>query len=251
VLIEPFTVIAQIVNFLILVFLLRRFLYGPIVKMMNERRERIEADLTAAERKRQEARAEIETYQRKNEELDAQREELLDQAKQAADSERHRLLTAAREEAETSRARWRQALEEEKETFLLDLRRRIGEHSYRVMRRALTDLADAELEERITAVFLRRLSELSDKEKDLLLENSNSGKGSLAVHTAFELPDAARKEIAAQLSWLSDNGRNLQFSLNPDLIGGLELQAAGHKVAWSLDSYLDELEEEMRKELVV
>lgn len=250
-LIDWFTVIAQIINFLILVFLLRRFLYGPIVKMMNERRERIESDITAAERKRQEAREEISLYRRKNEELDAQREELLDQAKQAADTERRRLLAEAREEVETARTRWQQALEEEKETFLLDLRRRIGEHSYRVMRQALTDLADAELEEKITAVFLRRIADLPDKERNLLLEDADSDKSSLAVLTAFELPDAVRQEITAQLSWLASDGRDLQFNLNPDLIAGLELQAAGHKVAWSLDSYLDELEEEMREELVV
>ena len=239
-LIDWFTVVAQIINFLILVFLLRRFLYRPIVTMMANRRERIEADLAAAERKREEAREEIETYRSKNEELDEQRQSLLQEAKEAADSERLRLLSEAREEVEKARNRWQQALDEEKEAFLLDLRQHVGEHSYQVMRRALVDLADTELEERITAVFLRRLTELDADERQLLQQASGAN---WTIQSAFELPPERRDEIRRQLAEALDYEGDLQFHRNSDLICGLELQSPDHKVAWTIDSYLDELEE--------
>jgi F-type H+-transporting ATPase subunit b len=240
VLIDPFTIVAQIINFLILVFLLQRFLYRPIVTMMANRRERIEADLAAAERKREEAREEIETYRRKNEELDEERESLLVEAKEAAESERHRLLAEAREEVEKARSRWQQALDEEKEAFLLDLRQHVGEHSYRVMRRALAELADTELEEQVTAVFLRRLTELDTEQRQLLQQADGAN---WTIHTAFELSPEKRDQIRQQLVETLDYEGDLQFSHNSDLICGLELQTTDHKVAWTIASYLDELEE--------
>ena len=243
-LIEWFTVVAQIINFLILVFLLRRFLYRPIVTMMANRRERIEADLAATERKREEAREEIETYRRKNEELDEQRQSLLQEAKESAESERHRLLAEAREEVEKARSRWQQALDEEKEAFLLDLRQHVGEHSYQVMRRALAELADSELEERIAAVFLRRLTDLGAEQRQLL---QHANGANWTIQSAFELSPDTRDQIRRQLAEALDYEGDLHFSRNSDLICGLELQTPDHKVAWTIGSYLDELEEAARQ----
>jgi F-type H+-transporting ATPase subunit b len=239
-LIDWFTVAAQIVNFLILVFLLKRFLYGPIIRAMDERQAQIEADLAAAERKRQEAGQEIETYRQKNREIEAQREKLLRQAAGEADEERKRLVHAAREEADESRSRWRKGIEQEKAAFLRELRQRAGQETYAALRRALADLADVELEERITAVFIGRLEQLSPEDRAVF-----DGR-SATVETAFDLPDAARERLRAALNDLT---ADLQFKRNPDLLCGLELKASGHKIAWSLQSYLDELEEALTETL--
>jgi F-type H+-transporting ATPase subunit b len=240
VLIEGFTVIAQIINFLILVFLLHRFLYNPILNAMAKREKRIADDLETAERKRRDAREEIESYRQKKAELDEQRQELLRQAEKDADERRRDLLQKARAETDEIRTRWQRAVEQEKESFLSDLRRRVGEETYRVMRGALADMADVALEERIVTVFLERLAGLSESDREALAaETADSWK----IYTAFNLPDERREEIHQVVTEaLGHNGR-LTFTTQPDLIAGIELVAAGHKVAWSLDSYLNSLEE--------
>jgi F-type H+-transporting ATPase subunit b len=239
-LIEWFTVLAQIVNFLILVFLLHRFLYNPIMNAMARREQRIANDLETAERKRREAREEIESYRQKKAELDEKRQELLRQAEKDANEKRHDLLQKARAETDEIRTRWQRAIEQEKEAFLDDLRRQVSQETYRVMRSALAEMADVALEERIVAVFLERLGDLPESDQQALAaETADSWK----INTAFDLPHESHEEIHQVVTEaLGHNGR-LTFKTNPDLIAGIELVAAGHKVAWSLDSYLNSLEE--------
>jgi F-type H+-transporting ATPase subunit b len=239
-LIDWFTVLAQIINFLILVFLLHRFLYNPIMNAMARREKRIADDLETAERKRREAREEIESYRQKRADLDEQRQGLLRQAEKDADERRRDLLQKARAETDEIRTRWQRAIEQEKESFLADLRRRVGEETYRVIRSALADMANVALEERIVTVFLERLGDLPESDQQALAaETADSWK----INTAFDLAHESREEIHQVVTKaLGHNGR-LTFKTQPDLIAGIELVAAGHKVAWSLDSYLNSLEE--------
>jgi len=81
-LIDWFTVIAQVVNFLILVWLLKRFLYKPILNAIDAREQRIAKELADAEAKQTEAQKERDEFQRKNEEFELQRTALMDKAKE-------------------------------------------------------------------------------------------------------------------------------------------------------------------------
>jgi F-type H+-transporting ATPase subunit b len=244
-LIDWFTVLAQIVNFLILVFLLHRFLYNPILNAMARREQRIADDLETAERKRREAREEIESYRQKKAELEERRQEFLSQAEEDAEEKRRQLLQKARAETDEIRTRWQRAIEQEKESFLADLRRRVSQETYRVIRSALADMADVALEERIVTVFLARLAELPQSEREALgagpaaTETADSWK----INSAFDLPDERQEEIRQVVEEVVGYNGRLTFNTQPDLIAGIELVAAGHKVAWSLDSYLDNLEE--------
>ncbi len=239
-LIDWFTVLAQIVNFLILVFLLHRFLYNPILNAMARREQRIADDLETAERKRREAREEIESYRQKQAELEERRQEFLSQAEEDAEEKRRQLLQKARAETDEIRTRWQRAIEQEKESFLADLRRRVSQETYRVIRSALADMADTTLEGRIVTVFLARLGELPDSEREsLAAETADSWK----INSAFDLPEERQEEIRQVVEEVVGYNGRLTFNTQPDLIAGIELVAAGHKVAWSLNSYLDDLEE--------
>ena len=78
-LIDWFTVGAQALNFLILVWLLKRFLYKPMLHAIDAREKRIAAELADAAAKKAEAQKERDEFQRKNEEFDQQRAALLEQ----------------------------------------------------------------------------------------------------------------------------------------------------------------------------
>ncbi len=99
-LIDWFTVVAQAVNFLILVWLLKRFLYQPILNAIDAREKRIAAELADADAKKAEAQQEREEFRRKNAEFDQQHTALLNQATAEAAAERQRLFDAARNDAD-------------------------------------------------------------------------------------------------------------------------------------------------------
>src|SRR5580700_4764336 len=99
-LIDWFTVGAQALNFLILVWLMKRFLYKPILNAIDAREKRIAAELADADAKKTEAKKERDDFQHKNEEFDKQRATLLAKATDEAKTERQRLLDEARKTAD-------------------------------------------------------------------------------------------------------------------------------------------------------
>ena len=123
-LIDWFTVIAQVINFLILVWLLKRFLYRPVLDAIDAREKRIASALADADAKKTEAEQERDAFQHKNEAFDQQRAALLSQATDEAKAERLRLLDAARQESDSLRAKRQEALISEQQSLSEALARR-------------------------------------------------------------------------------------------------------------------------------
>ena len=79
-LIDSFTIIAQIINFLILVYLLKRFLFNRIIKIMDEREKQITDRMQDAKTAKEAAQKELDEQQRIREELQGKWNEMLAQA---------------------------------------------------------------------------------------------------------------------------------------------------------------------------
>src|SRR5271156_5234851 len=109
-LIDWFTVSAQALNFLILVWLMNRYLYKPILNAIDAREKRIAAELADAAAKKTEAQKERDEFQHKNEEFDRQRAALLAKATDEAKAERQQLLDEARKAADALTAKRQESL---------------------------------------------------------------------------------------------------------------------------------------------
>src|SRR5580700_624339 len=99
-LIDWFTVGAQALNFLILVWLMKRFLYKPILNAIDAREKRIATELADADAKKAEAQKERDEFLQKNREFDQQRAALVSKATEEAKTERQRLVEEARKAAD-------------------------------------------------------------------------------------------------------------------------------------------------------
>ena len=241
-LIDWFTVSAQVVNFLILVWLLKRFLYRPILHAIDAREQRIAKELADADTKETEAEKEREKLQKKNEEFDQQRGELLSKAKDEAKAERQRLLDEARQAADTLRTKRQDALTREQESLNDEITRRTREEVFAIARKALTDLAGTTLEERMSEVFRRRLRELNNDAKEGIAKVLKTSSDPVLVRSAFDLPSEQQKAIQHALQETFRAEIQVRFETAPDVISGIELTANGRKVAWSIADYLASLE---------
>ena len=110
-LIDWFTVVAQTVNFLVLVWLLKRFFYRPILNAIDAREQRIAAALAEADAKKLAGDQEREEFQRKTHELEQPCAAILSQALDEAQAERQRLIAAAHEDAAKWRVKWEETVE--------------------------------------------------------------------------------------------------------------------------------------------
>ena len=237
-LIDWFTVGAQALNFLILVWLMGRFLYTPILNAIDAREKLIAAELADADAKKADAKKERDEFQKKNQEFDRERASLLDEATTAANAERQRLLDEARKAADALRTKQQDALTRDQQSLNDEITRRTQEEVFAIARKTLTDLSGTSLEERMCDVFTRRLRELNGEAKDGLAKAVRASPGPIPVRSAFDLPAEQRGAIRTALNETLSADIHLRFETAPALVGGIELTAHGLKVAWSIADYL-------------
>jgi F-type H+-transporting ATPase subunit b len=241
-LIDWFTVCAQLINFLILVWLMKRYLYKPILNAIDTREKRIANEISTANAKKAEAQKEREEFKQKNDEFDKHHATLVSKATKEVEAERKRLLAGAKQESDDLRAEMQSALKSEYDGMIDDISRKTRMEVFSVARKTLSDLASASLEEQMAEVFVRRLNALSDKEK-LGMQSAFSGStGTATVRSTFELPVKNRTSIEKAIKDVGQAKIPVEFETAPDQISGIELTANGWKVAWSIAEYLNALD---------
>lgn len=240
-LIDWFTVAAQIVNFLILVYLLKRFLYKPIVQHMNAREENIRERLNQATEREEKAREKIEEYRRMEEDLEKQSGRRLEQAEKEGQKRKKEIIAKSREEAEEKRRSWLQALRKDKDTFAHELKKRSASEVLRVVQKMLQDFGDASLNNRLAGVLTDRIRNLDEDARKKLSQACGSGK--IKVRSTFKLEDSNKKEITALLHEFCTEEAETVYVADRDFPLGVEISAGSVRFSWGAESYLDRLKE--------
>lgn len=233
----------QIVNFLILLILLRKFLFRPVTKAMDRRAAKIAAHFDAAEQKETEAIEKSEALDGEKKELQAGRDAMLAEAKADAEKLRHELSEKAREEVAAQAERWHDDLRREKDAFVQQMQKRIGEQVCTVAAKALEDLASADLERAMVNVLVGKLESLPDEERKELVDSINESGEPVVVATAWELPGDDRERATAAVRKHIAKDASIEFAVAPELTCGVELRVAGREIAWTVESYVQGLGE--------
>jgi F-type H+-transporting ATPase subunit b len=241
-LIDWFTVGAQALNFIILVWLLKRYLYKPILGAVDAREQRIAAELADAAAKMAEAQKERDEFQRKNEAFEHQRAARMSKVTDEAQAERERLLGDARKAADALSSKRQETLANDARNLNDAIRRRTQQEVFAIARKALTDLASASLEQRMCEVFITRLRALDGKVKASLGEALKAAAEPALVRSAFDLAAEQRSAIEKALDDGFAAKVDVRYETAPAIVSGIELSAAGQKFAWSIADYLASLE---------
>lgn len=238
--IDWFTAIAQIVNFLILLALLKHFLFKRIVDAMDRREAKIAGRIDEAQQKQQRADDKEKEFEQKSNELEKRRNKVLSQAREEAHKKKNEMLEGARKDVDEQRGKWLDSLEREREEFLDQLRRRGGSEVLRITERVLDDLAGAELLTAMSDRFVKRLKELPDDQWSHLT-GAVQKSGAVAVVSSHEIPDKTRDSIKGILGEHVDGKFDIDYQVDEDMLCGLAVQANGYQLAWSSRDYLDDL----------
>ncbi len=249
-LINWFTVFAQIFNFLILVALLRWVLYKPILKVMHKRQAMLEERWQASERLQAEAQQALSTYQQQQQDLHQQRAELLAEAHVAADQARHHQLAQVRQEIADQRAAWQADLHQEQAAFLRTLRQQVIHQTTAIARQALGDLANADLERQMVGVFCDRLRHLDPAQHQAIAQALAPSNPPILIGSSFELPPDLRQQVIDELHAQFAIAQPIDFATTPSLLCGIDLKLAGQEIVWSLDTYLHTLDQHLSTALI-
>ena len=253
--IDWFTFFAQIVNFLILLFVLKRILYGPLVHMIDEREASIKARFEEAQQSLRQAQAEGDMFSHQRHELQKQRDALLAEAASEADEYRNALMLKARHETETIQNQWYAAIEHEKQVFLQELRTRMGKQLVAMVQRSLADLADVGLETVIIDGFIRQIERL-DLPAPAHPLSDESEVETIMVRTTFPCTETIQERIACALQdcFSAQNTAaavDIRFEQSANLICGIEAQVRSRHIGWNVRDYLQMFEDELNQALTV
>ena len=237
---DPVTFIAQIINFLILMFLLYKVLYKPLLTAVDNREQRISAEIKQARDGVVEIERRLAEIAQKEREIDSERNSVLDKAYQDAEDLRTRLSDDVRAEIAEKRALWMDELAVERKNLENELRTMLVGNFVIFSKKALADLADASMSERMTAVLTRKFDDLSEKEKAKLKAATQA-----EVSTAFAATDAEKADISAFLKEKTGiDPEKIVFKQKPSLLCGIEIVANDNVLGWNLDGYLKTFVEE-------
>lgn len=240
--IDWFVFFAQMVNFLILFWLLKKFLYGRIIGAIDRREARISATFSEAEQSREEARDSAMVYRKRLQELECASDEMMNKAREDAGAYHKELMEKAREEVDLIQNRWIETLRAERENFFNELRRLTGAQVYAVTRRVLKDLADMDLEERILHVLTERLETLDRDEREKI-RSLMRVTGKITILSAFDIHADLRGRLDRTIDRNIGPGIDVSYEKSDDVMSGCEFRINGYKIAWSMKDYLETLEE--------
>lgn len=235
--IDWITIAAQLVNFLVLVWLLKRFLYRPILEGIDAREAAIATRMSEANLIRETAKAAETDHRAETARLKAGRENALTQVRQEAEAERDALLADARDRVGVEqKAREAERIEEARR-YSENLHRKGAAALIALLRKALDDLAGETLEEQIVARAVARLPQMTGDLREAAgesLEAVVTTQGSLSKDLCSSINDAVTQALP---------GTQVRFATDAALSPGLSLRMGGAQLGWTVEGYVDGLKD--------
>lgn len=228
------TLLAQIANFLILVWLLKRFLYQPVRRMIAEREKIMTEHIRKGELMQEEARERERLYESKIREFEAQREQMLRDVREEAEELRRRLHDEAIQKANQERVLLLDELQQEKQQFDQSLREQILGQACAMAGQVVRDLTHRRLESVLIDVLAEQIT----------VPDSSHVSEAVTVKTSFAPTEDEKqrlKSLAIRLT--ADPEVEVNFEVDSTLIFGIELISTSEAVSWSARDYLNSLQD--------
>lgn len=244
------TVVAQLINFVILVVALKFLLYDRLVDAMEERRRTIAAQQATADERAQEAERELARLRAERSELEEQRDQILARTRDEAEAKQRQRLRDLRADVELQEAEWRRMLHRHQQRLLTDLTASVGRQAVAIARRLLADMTERSFEEALLAGLVQQVNKISEQDRAALARAAADEAALIAVRSAFELSSNARKTVEGLVGELvGDPAPRIGWERERELIFGVVIQIGARTVEWSAAGYLDDVERDLAQRL--
>jgi len=244
--INPSTLLLQIANFLIMAYILTRFLFKPLKEMLDERASQVTRAVDEAEKATREAEELRLKYEKKRENIDAEIMALKNEARIVIDETRRQMLQEAYQEIEAMRARAEEEIEQQRADALRLHRSKIGELVATLTRRMMADILNPQLHQAYLDTFLDQL-------RSVQLEGriSTSGEETVSAEliTATPLAQEDKRQIATTLETVVSQAIDLACRVDAGLVAGAMVRLGDTLIDGSLQGQLQQLRSRYEAEL--
>jgi len=242
----PF-LLSQIVNFLILFAALYFLLWKRILKMLEERKQRIAQSLADAEQARKDRERIEAEYQQRIERAEQEREEILAKAAREGEQAKEEILAEARAEAQRIIAEARTELERDRQEMLADLRGQVASLAIAVSNKIIGETFDERRQRRLIDEFFSgiqagRVVVLDEEEIEWV---KRRGTMTAQVTTALPLSTGEQETVASSLAAHLGERPELEFKVDPSILGGLVIKIGDRIIDGSVAGKLTALQERL------
>lgn len=213
----------EIVNFLVLVWILKRFLYQPILQTIARRKAAIDRTLADAEAKHAGAAALEGQYRGRLADWEREKQALRAQAEEEVNAERARRMAALQGALEQEREKRRVLDERQMGEWRNRLEVEALEQGSRFAARLLARLAAPELESRLVALALEDLAQLPEAQLQALQAACRGAQNRLSVTSAFPLAEAERRALVQGFARATNANLSAGFAEDRSLLAGLRI----------------------------
>lgn len=219
------TFVLEIVNFLVLVWVLKRFFYAPVRRVIDQRRAAIEESIAQAEQKRAEAEGLEEQYQSRIAEWEQEKKRARDGLQNEMAAERERMLAELNAALDKEKKRHRILDERRREEFRRHAEEQALSQGARFAARLLSDTAGRDVQDRLFDMLMKELPHLSEENRAALAGADGGDRGAIKVISAFPLTDDQRRALEGALRDLGGAGAACEYRQDGDLIAGFRISA--------------------------
>lgn len=217
------TFVLEIINFLVLVWILKKFLYRPVLAALKQRQEKIEQKLDEAARLKAEGTDLEQQYRSRMEDWDREKQQAQDALNREVQAERVKRL--AKLEQELASEREKVAVIEQRHQA--EAQQQYQQYAHQQGARFASSLlgmaTGPELELRLFDLLLQTFDQLSQEQMAKLRNNCRSAENRISVVSAFPLNDKRKKQLQDKLSQLCEQSIEIEYQENPALIAGLRV----------------------------
>ncbi len=239
-----FEIIAQMINFFILLFLLHKLFYKPVIKAMDDRQQRLMDNQKKSEKNMKKADELIETYNHNLAELEKEKDRKLEMAKQEAQEKKESLMKGYREEAEQKRNDYLKEVADEQERFIQDLRAALGHNAVKIAEQILDSFSEEKLNEKVFDSFIKKVESIDE---DTLKEDIESNDERIILISSETLSEAQRKTLEKALKEKVGTYKEIVYEVEDELIQGYELKLETLTVHTNVRKYLEEAEKNIQQ----
>jgi F-type H+-transporting ATPase subunit b len=233
------TFVLEIINFLILLWLLKRFLYQPLLSVIKKRQQKIEDGLSHVAKEKEEAENQKRQYEARLTEWEQEKRAALDELGHQIELERSKRLMQLNNEVEQQRLKAQSRDQQQQTQWRAHAESEALQLGGAFAARVLKALSCPELDLHLQQLFIDQLAILPMSEIQRVIDNVGEGRPKIEVISAAELDDKRRQTIRQAVEEkLGVRDCRWQFHQNEDLIAGLSVSIGG----WMMHANLrDEL----------
>jgi len=233
------TFLLEIFNFLVLVWILKRFLYQPVLDVISRRRAAIENQLAEAEQHHVDADALKEQYEHRLADWEQERQKAMDKLLHEIEENRLQQLENLKTELAQEEEKNRVARSRQDKQVIREIEQRALQQGAEFASRLLAEAAGPELENRLFDLLLDDLSVMSADQISVLANKWGESPERILVTSAYPLADDKRHQLEDTLSRVTGLTVPVHYEQDAELLAGLNITIG----AWVLQlNVRDELQ---------